>query len=146
MLLVKKCKLPEVKQDTPQEPTVTIMSKDLPAHAHQHYVSFAVLFEFDSDYVETFGENINSCIAICKSDSTLKMIIHGYTCDIGSEEYNHNLSKRRAENTKNLILTRYPFMHDRIEIIGWGENFPDSLKIANRAQNRRVDIELIQYE
>lgn len=114
-----------------------------PAVSSKYYkISNAAFFNFNQDNIENFRSDIDSLVIICESNSTLKMIIHGYTCDIGSEEYNQNLSERRAENVQKMIITRYPFMQNRIDIIGWGENAPDSLKFANKAQNRRVDIEL----
>lgn len=129
-------------QDVQAISSMTVISRD--SVVNQHCVARSVaFFEFDSDYVKAISANIiDDCIAICKSDSTLKMIIYGYTCDVGSEEYNQILSEHRAKNIKDLLIARYPFMQNRIEIIGWGEKAPDSLKFANKAQNRRVDIEI----
>lgn len=109
----------------------------------QHYIIRSVaFFKFDSAQVQTMNVDMENYITLCQSDSTLKMIIYGYTCDTGPEEYNQTLSELRATNLKDLLIKRYPFLQNRIEIIGWGENAPDSLKCTNRVQNRRVDIEI----
>jgi outer membrane protein OmpA-like peptidoglycan-associated protein len=65
----------------------------------------------------------------------------GYTDDIGSEDYNHALSRRRAESVKS-CLTGQGVGAIRLTALGRGESEPvaDNTSATGRQQNRRVEI------
>ena len=69
--------------------------------------------------------------------------VEGHTDSRGSEEYNLNLSIRRAESVRSLLLQRN-VADSRIEMIGYGETMP----VANNdssdglQMNRRVEIKV----
>jgi len=69
--------------------------------------------------------------------------VMGYTDSTGSEQYNLDLSKRRAESVANFLVSR-GVARSRIETIGSGENYPiaDNTTEAGRSQNRRVEIRI----
>ena len=71
-------------------------------------------------------------------------IIAGHTCDLGSENYNLNLSRRRAESVKDYLLLQYGINPEIILTEAYGESRPyDPRKTqAARAANRRVEFEL----
>ncbi len=71
------------------------------------------------------------------------LVIAGHTDDRGSEAYNQNLSKRRAEAVKARLIVNQ-VNQARMTTIGLGEYQP---KVANtddvsRQQNRRVELEI----
>lgn len=69
--------------------------------------------------------------------------VEGHTDSTGSEEYNMNLSSRRAESVKNLLLQR-GVASSRIETMAFGEASPIASNDteAGRMQNRRVEIKV----
>lgn len=108
---------------------------------HTILIDKVAIYNFDTDIINTYNEpKLKECIEMCKSDSTLSIVIYGYTCDIGDENYNQKLSERRAASIERIIKNHYPFMDGRTKIIGLGEILPDSIKSTNRSLNRRVDI------
>ncbi len=69
--------------------------------------------------------------------------VMGHTDSTGSEQYNLDLSRRRAESVANFLVSR-GVARARIETIGYGESYPvaDNTTEAGRAQNRRVEIRI----
>ena len=76
-----------------------------------------------------------------------KAEINGYTDSIGKAESNLILSQRRAQAVAD-FLVRQGIDRSRLEIIAHGESDPvaSNKTAAGRAQNRRVEIKLIQSE
>jgi outer membrane protein OmpA-like peptidoglycan-associated protein len=73
--------------------------------------------------------------------SNAKLIIEGHTDDYGTDGYNHNLSKQRAEAVKKYLMDHYNISEDRLLIRGAGESRPIAPNKTNdgRALNRRVE-------
>lgn len=69
------------------------------------------------------------------------ILIQGHTDSTGSEEYNMQLSERRAQSVLNHLLMRE--VHDsRMAAVGYGEGYPvaDNSTASGRQANRRVSI------
>lgn len=69
--------------------------------------------------------------------------VEGHTDSIGSEDYNYDLSERRAGNVRNLLVQRGVDIF-RVEVIGYGESMPvaNNQTEAGRQMNRRVEIKV----
>ena len=69
--------------------------------------------------------------------------VEGHTDSRGSNEYNMELSIRRANAVKNLLLQR-GVADSRIEVVGFGETMPVATNDteAGRQKNRRVEIKI----
>ena len=72
----------------------------------------------------------------------LEMIqVEGHTDDVGSEDYNLDLSRRRAERAKAVLL-RLGFLANQIEVVGMGSSQPreHGTSAEARRKNRRVEL------
>lgn len=101
-------------------------------------------FEFNSDRLKpTSYELLDKIAEILIHRNRLKLIVEGHTDDIGSEEYNQDLSMRRAGAVKMYLATKgvYP---DFIRVYGYGESRPvlNEKTDAARALNRRVEFRI----
>jgi len=69
--------------------------------------------------------------------------VEGHTDSTGSESYNMDLSQRRADSVKNLIVQR-GLSTERSETMPYGETMPvaDNSTETGRAMNRRVEIKV----
>jgi outer membrane protein OmpA-like peptidoglycan-associated protein len=73
--------------------------------------------------------------------------IEGFTDSMGSEEYNQDLSQRRADSVKGYLVGQ-GVKTGRLSAAGRGENAPvgDNASIAGRQQNRRVEVIISEGE
>lgn len=69
--------------------------------------------------------------------------VMGHTDSTGSDQYNLDLSRRRADAVAGYLVSR-GVARARIETIGYGEQYPraDNTTESGRAQNRRVELRI----
>jgi outer membrane protein OmpA-like peptidoglycan-associated protein len=69
--------------------------------------------------------------------------VEGHTDSTGSEQYNLDLSRRRAEAVRNLLVQRN-VSASRMEVVGYGEAKPVATNEteAGRQMNRRVELKI----
>ena len=72
-------------------------------------------------------------------------VIEGFTDSMGSEDFNQDLSQRRAESVKRYLVGQ-GVESARLNASGRGENSPvaDNESAAGRQQNRRVEVVISQ--
>jgi len=103
------------------------------------------LFDFDKAIVKPEGRKLLDQVVQRSNAINLETIIAiGHTDSIGSDAYNQALSVRRAEAVKAYLVTK-GVAANRITASGKGKSNPvaDNRTAAGRAQNRRVDVEII---
>lgn len=103
------------------------------------------LFDFDQATVKETGRPaLNSLISKAQQLDLETIIVTGYTDSTGNPQYNQRLSERRADAVK-AYLVQHGVDADRIHTEGKGDKDPIASNIikADRAQNRRVEIEVI---
>ncbi len=102
-----------------------------------------ILFEFDSTLVlnEQELQRVSDQLTILKPE---EMLLEGHTCNIGTENYNYHLGKRRAERVKQAFI-RQGLPAENIKTTSEGETDPrvPNTSPEKREMNRRV-ILLIQ--
>lgn len=74
-----------------------------------------------------------------------KLLITGHTCDLGPDEYNQQLSERRAQSVMRFTEDMIPELRGRIYALGKGESEPAvaNTNIENRKKNRRVELRIL---
>ena len=105
-----------------------------------------IMFEFDkADLKPKYLSLIDKAIDIIKQHATNDIIIEGHTDAIGSDEYNIELSKARAKNVYDYLISK-GLDAKQISYVGLGKKRPiaDNTTEAGRARNRRVYIVIIK--
>lgn len=69
-----------------------------------------------------------------------KILLVGHACQLGSDEYNLDLSRRRAEAVKAAIVEWYSWPPSRIRVEFRGESEPLTHDEVEYWKNRRVEI------
>ncbi|MFC4220761.1 OmpA family protein [Flagellimonas marina] len=84
-------------------------------------------------------------IQILNEYPNAKFTVEGHTDSVGSESLNQKLSEERANSVRNFLVDK-GIAADRLTAIGYGEAKPIATNNtrAGRAQNRRVEINLIK--
>lgn len=103
-------------------------------------IELKVEFDFDSAVVkEEYHVQINDVAEFLKKYPQVAAVIEGHTCNIGTEEYNMKLSRRRAETVMRHLIDR-GVESGRLKAVGYGETRPvaDNSTEEGRQKNRRV--------
>ena len=105
-----------------------------------------ITFDFDSAVFKTgFNRTLDSVAKVLTEYDKTKVIVSGYTDNIGKAAYNNELSLKRARAVADYLILR-DVSPARISVYGYGSQYPiaSNATEAGRAQNRRVTITLQQ--
>lgn len=96
--------------------------------------------ELTKDSLKELDKNIQNIAKV----KIQKIIVIGHTDDVGSEEYNQELSLGRAEVVKNILLKKFNLSSSQVEAVGMGEAEPlvKNNSPKNKLKNRRVELKL----
>jgi len=104
-----------------------------------------ITFATDQDAINAgFYPTLNSVVLVLKKFNQTLIDVYGHTDSTGSDSYNLNLSQRRAQSVAS-YLSGQGVNGQRFAVQGFGESRPiaDNGSDAGRAQNRRVEIQLV---
>ncbi|KQH86059.1 MULTISPECIES: OmpA family protein [Vibrio] len=99
-----------------------------------------ILFANDSYEINpVFADQIQAMAEFLKTYQSASIEIQGYTSKVGTNEYNQELSQKRAEAVERKLLS-YGISPKRVRIIGFGETrlLDDGDTNSAHAVNRRV--------
>ncbi len=103
-----------------------------------------VTFAVDSTTISpSFRAALDEVAASLQKYPNSLVDVMGHTDSTGSDSYNLDLSRRRAESVKGYLVMR-GVSSARVETIGYGEQYPraDNATEQGRALNRRVEIRI----
>jgi OOP family OmpA-OmpF porin len=106
-------------------------------------ISMILYFEFDFDKAVVrpghHGDAKEIADALKKYPGA-SVQLEGHTDNIGTEEYNMGLSRRRAENVKAYLVEKFNVDASRISTVGYGasKQIASNDTEAGRQKNRRV--------
>jgi outer membrane protein OmpA-like peptidoglycan-associated protein len=104
-----------------------------------------ILFDVNSSTLKPEAmDNISKLVTVLNKYPDTDIRIEGHTDNTGDDQYNQELSMKRAESVSNYTKIK-GIKGDRITTIGYGETQPvESNETAEgRAKNRRVDIAIM---
>ncbi len=104
---------------------------------------YGIYFDFASDKIKPESEPVLREIAdALNHNPAWKLRVEGHTDNIGGDEYNMDLSQRRAEAVKLALVTRHHIAAGRLTPKGFGATRPKESNdtLAGRARNRRVEL------
>ncbi|MCX8124529.1 MAG: OmpA family protein [Spirochaetes bacterium] len=101
-----------------------------------------ILFEFDKYTLNADARKVlEKLVGIIKAKyPNNEIIVEGHTDNIGTDEYNQNLSEKRAQTVAGYLKNKLG--HDKISYRGLGKKNPiaDNSSQEGRQKNRRVEI------
>jgi len=101
-----------------------------------------VLFDFNKYSLKPEArEKLAKISGILLAYPDLKVQVEGYTDNIGSDEYNQNLSEKRADSVRDYLVSQN-VPETNVTAEGYGKSNPiaDNSTSSGRAQNRRVEL------
>ncbi len=102
-------------------------------------------FDFDKAELKPEDKELLSRIAgILLTSQAYTIAINGHTDDVGSDEYNEELSERRAAAVRD-YLVEASISEEILSVQGWGKRQPlvQGTSDAARAKNRRVELGIV---
>ena len=92
------------------------------------------------------NKRLNDVVTILNENPTYKVQIDGHTDFQGNDDYNLDLSNRRAASVKAYLVSK-GIAEARLSSMGYGETKPvaDNKTAKGRAENRRVEMTLSNY-
>ena len=138
----------------PKNSAFQSMKKEIklsPIKANESIVLNNVFFKFDSDeLVSDSKTELNKLFTLLSNNPTIKVEIQGHTDSKGNDNYNLNLSQKRAESVRSYLIKK-GIKKSRITAVGYGEKKPIA-KNENadgtdneegRALNRRIELKIL---
>ena len=107
-------------------------------------VELDVKFDFDRDTIRPeFRQDIQSLAEFMKTYPSVTTTVEGHTDSVGTEQYNQDLSQRRAASVRQALIDE-GVEAERVQSAGHGESNPiaDNETAEGRAMNRRVEAEV----
>ena len=106
-------------------------------------ITHGILFDSGSDRIK--GESYKTLANIGQlltDDPGLRLSIEGHTDSDGAEDYNLDLSNKRALAVRTYLIDTYEIDGNRLEGKGWGETEPidSNATPEGKANNRRVEL------
>jgi outer membrane protein OmpA-like peptidoglycan-associated protein len=106
-------------------------------------VTYGIYFDFNRDTLKPESDPVLKEIAQAMTNNPdWKLTVEGNTDNIGGDNYNLDLSRRRAAAVKQALVSQYNIAADRLLTGGFGASHPvapnDTLE--GRARNRRVEL------
>lgn len=101
-----------------------------------------VLFDFDKATLKPGGiKAVNELTRFLQEYPERNVMIEGFTDTVGPEDYNRNLSLKRADAVRQALMNN-GIASERIQIRGYGEEYPVATNQteAGRQRNRRVEV------
>jgi OOP family OmpA-OmpF porin len=90
-----------------------------------------VHFDFDKSTLKPEAQAIlKRNVQMLKDNPKAQIRIAGYTSASGTEEYNQNLSERRAKAVQEYLINEGVITPDRLSTIGYGEKHPEMYEAA----------------
>ncbi len=126
-----------------------VVASDLDAVAEAlettgEFTTRGIYFDLDSDVIRPESTpTLTEILTTLEDHSEYRIVIEGHTDSTGEEDYNRQLSERRARAVVR-YLVEHGIAAGRLEAVGKGESEPaaDNATPAGRQQNRRVVLRL----
>ena len=102
-----------------------------------------ILFEFDSSELTSESKKILENIAeILQKQKGINLHIRGYTDNIGTKNYNENLSRERSQRVAAFLMKKMEIPSENVTFRGFGSENPiaSNSTADGRKKNRRVEI------
>ncbi len=139
-----------MKERVVEVPVEKVVVKEVPKVVRVERLVFSdINFEFDKSTLTNLGKGKTYLIAQkLKESQNVKVVIAGHADYIGTEQYNLNLARRRAETIRKEILKLGVSPEQIGDIVSYGESKPlvDMKEPWARAVNRRVEFEVMGAE
>ena len=116
-----------------------------PVRVGEKMILSNVFYEFDSwNITQESNSELNKLVSLLSDNKDVTIEIGGYTDSVGTDEYNLDLSEKRARSVMNNLIGK-GIKAERLKFKGYGAASPIGDNITNdgRKLNRRTEIKIV---
>ena len=139
--ITTKCELPQTPTHSGVSSTLTALEKSLAEVGRVDI--YSIYFSFNSDKLrEESQPTLKDIAEVMRLHPDWKLQVNGHTDAIGGDEFNLDLSKRRAAAVKSALVKQFGANTARLATAGYGKSQPKDTNdtLEGRARNRRVEL------
>jgi outer membrane protein OmpA-like peptidoglycan-associated protein len=106
-------------------------------------IDLEIKFDFNSANIARTAVNDLNSLGKALTDPALKgstFVLAGHTDGVGSDDYNMDLSSRRADTIKKYLIEKFQIAPDKLVTAGYGETRLKNAQKPNAPENRRVEV------
>jgi len=94
---------------------------------------------------EASKDQLNEIVQILKNNPTIKIVVEGHTCNMGTDEVNEIVGKKRALSVKQYLI-KEGVNSDQLTVESLRDKQPlvPNISIKNRVINRRVELRIMK--
>jgi OOP family OmpA-OmpF porin len=125
----------------PEAPLEPIPAAEPTPERMKYCVSLDIEFDINkADIRPQYNDEVAKVGDFMKKYPTTTAVIEGYTDEVGSVEYNLQLSQRRAESVVKSLVDKFGIDPARLSAKGYGKSRPitDNASDAAKQKNRRI--------
>jgi peptidoglycan-associated lipoprotein len=129
--------------------TIMVLEKK---ELHRRFVLENIYYDFDQDNIRAdAARELNKLVTLLEDNPDLKIELSSHTDSVGTVEYNHDLSQRRAESAVKYLIES-GISPERLVAKGYGELRPIARNTnpdgtdneKGRQRNRRTEFEILE--
>ena len=116
---------------------IATIAKEKPA------IDLEISFEYNSADISAKAQPAVTALGKALSNPELKgstFVVAGHTDAVGGETFNQDLSERRAEAIKKVLVDKYGIAGSDLVTVGYGKNKPKDAANPMDPANRRVQV------
>src|ERR1700742_2276839 len=106
-------------------------------------IDLEIHFDFNSADISKDSMASVQALGDALSDSKLRgstFVVAGHTDAVGGEQFNQELSERRADTIKHYLIDHYHIASSDLVTVGYGKTKPKNAADPNDGVNRRVQV------
>lgn len=104
---------------------------------------YGIYFDFASAQIKPESKpTLDEIAEVMRLHPDWKLNVAGHTDNVGGDDFNLDLSKKRSEAVKAALVSQYQIAPDRLITAGYGASAPveTNATMEGRARNRRVEL------
>lgn len=134
--------VPAVVETAPEAPLEPMPVAEPTPEMMKYCVYLNIVFEIDKASIRPeYGDEVAKVGDFMQKNPTTTAVIEGYTDEVGSDDYNLQLSQQRAESVVNALVADFNIDRSRLTAKGYGKSQPiaDNSTDEGRQKNRRIN-------
>ena len=126
----------------PEAPLEPIPAAEPTPEMMKYCVTLDILFDIEKAEIRPeYNNEVAKVGDFMKKYPTTTAVIEGYTDEVGGDDFNMQLSQKRAESVVNALVANFGIDRSRLSAKGYGKTKPiaDNSTDEGRQKNRRID-------